>query len=143
MIRTQATAGVRAPSGGAARTGPVLPPALMSLLLRWVASAVALLLVAYLVPGIGVDGVGTAFVAALALGLINATIKPVLKLLSLPIRLLTLGLFTLVINAFLFAVAAWVVPGFSAVGVGAVFVGAIAYGLLTWAITGLIGAGRD
>ena len=112
----------------------------MSLLLRWVASAVALLLVAALVPGVGVDGVGAAFVAALALGLINATIKPVVKLLSLPVRVLTLGLFTLVINAALFALAALLVPGFRTDGVGAVFVGAIAYGLLTWAIGSVIGA---
>ena len=115
----------------------------MSLLLRWAASAAALLLVAYLVPGVGVDGIGVAFVAALALGLINATIKPVVKLLSLPIRLLTLGLFTLVINAALFALAALLVPGFRTESVGAVFVGAIAYGLLTWAIGSLIGARRD
>ena len=114
----------------------------MSLLLRWVASAVALLVVASLVPGIGLDGVGPAFVAPLVLGLINATIKPVVKLLSLPIRLLTLGLFTLVINAALFALAAWLVPGFSADGVGAVFVGAIAYGLLTWVIGSVVGAKR-
>ena len=115
----------------------------MSLLLRWVASAVALLLVAFLVPGIVLDGVGAAFVAALVLGLINATIKPVVKLLTLPIRLLTLGLFTLVINAVLFALAAWLVPGFSATGIGAVFVGALAYGLLTWAIGSVIGARKD
>lgn len=115
----------------------------MSLLLRWVASAAALLLVAYFVPGIGLDGVGAAFVAALVLGLINATIKPVLKLLTLPIRLLTLGLFTLVINAVLFALAAWLVPGFSADGVGAVFVGALAYGLLASLIGAVLGADRD
>ena len=115
----------------------------MSLLLRWVAGAVALLLVAFLVPGIVLDGVGAAFVAALVLGLINATIKPVVKLFTLPIRLLTLGLFTLVINAVLFALAAWLVPGFDADGVSAVFLGALAYGLLTWAIGGLIGTKKD
>ncbi|MDT0632255.1 phage holin family protein [Rubrivirga sp. S365] len=111
----------------------------MSLLLRWVASAAALLLVATLVPGVQLDGIGAALVAAVVLGLINATIKPVLKLLSLPIRLLTLGLFTLVINAALFALAAWLVPGFGADGFGSVFIGAIVYGLLTWAIAGLLG----
>ena len=115
----------------------------MSLLLRWVASAAALLLVAYLVPGIGLDGIGTAFVAALVLGLVNATIKPVLKLLTFPLQVLTLGLFTLVINAVLFALAAWLVPGFSASGFGAVFVGALAYGLIAWAIGAVVGANRE
>lgn len=115
----------------------------MSLLLRWVASAAALLLVAYLIPGITLDGIGTAFVAALVLGLINATIKPILKLLTLPLRVLTLGLFTLVINAVLFALAAWLVSGFGATGLGSIFLGALAYGLLASIIGAVLGADRD
>lgn len=112
----------------------------MTLLLRWLASAAALLLVTQLVPGIVVTGWGTAFVAALMLGLVNGVLKPVLKLLSLPIRLLTLGLFSLVINAVLFGLAAYLVPGFEVEGIGAVFLGAIAYGLLGWLIQSLLGS---
>ena len=111
----------------------------MSLLLRWLASVGALLLVAAFVPGIVIDDVPTAFVAALALGVVNGVLGPVLRLLSFPIRLLTLGLFSLVINAALFALAAYLVPGFRVETVGAVFVGAIAYGLLAWLVQSLFG----
>lgn len=106
----------------------------MRLLLRWVASAAALLLVAYFVPGLTIVDIPTAFVAALVLGVVNGVLGPVLRLLSFPIRLLTLGLFSLVINAVLFALAAYLVPGFEVDGVGAVFIGAIAYGLASWAL---------
>lgn len=111
----------------------------MSLLLRWLASVGALLLVASFVPGIILEDVPTAFVAALVLGVVNGVLGPVLRLLSFPIRLLTLGLFSLVINAALFALAAYLVPGFGVESVGAVFVGAIAYGLLAWLIQSLFG----
>jgi putative membrane protein len=111
----------------------------MSLLLRWLASVGALLLVAAFVPGIVIDDVPTAFVAALVLGVVNGVLGPVVRLLALPIRLLTLGLFSLVINAALFALAALLVPGFRAEGVVAAFVGALAYGLLAGLIQGLFG----
>lgn len=111
----------------------------MSLLFRWLASVGALLLVASFVPGIVIADVPTAFVAALVLGVVNGVLGPILRLLSFPIRLLTLGLFSLVINAVLFALAAYLVPGFEAQSVGAVFVGAIAYGLLAWLIQTLFG----
>lgn len=111
----------------------------MNLLFRWIASAAALLLVTYLVPGIVVADIPTAFLAALVLGVVNGVLGPILRLLSLPIRLLTLGLFSLVINAVLFALAAYLVPGFEVDGVGAVFVGAIAYGLLSWLVQSVFG----
>ena len=113
---------------------------MLKAILRWLASAAALLLVAALVPGLSVDSFTTALLAAVVLGLVNGVLGPVLRLLSLPIRLLTLGLFSLVINAALFALAAYLVPGFEADGLGAVFVGAIAYGLLSWLIQGLLGS---
>ena len=114
----------------------------MKLLLRWVASALALLLVAYVLSGIEIASWQTAFVAALVLGLINATIGPIAKLLTTPIRWLTLGLFTLVINAVLFALAAYLVDGFDADGPVAVFLGALLYGLAASILGSLIGANK-
>ena len=112
----------------------------MKLLLRWLASAAALLLVASLVPGITVTSFGTALVAAVVIGLVNGVLGPVLRFFSIPLRILTLGLFSLVINAALFGLAAYLVPGFGVTGVGAVFIGAIAYGVLSWVIQGVVGA---
>ena len=88
----------------------------MRLLLRWLVSAVALMLVAYYVPGIGVASLNTALVAALLLGLINALIRPIILVLTLPVNILTLGLFTLIINALLFWAVATIVKGFSVAG---------------------------
>ena len=115
----------------------------MKTILRWVASAAALLLVAYLVPGIAVDSFVTALFAAVVLGLVNGLLGPVLRFFSIPLRVLTLGLFSLVINAALFALAAYLVPGFDADGFGAVFIGAIAYGVLSWIVQGLLGSKKD
>ncbi|MEL6615910.1 MAG: phage holin family protein [Bacteroidota bacterium] len=112
----------------------------MKLLLRWAASAIALLLVAHLVPGISIESWGVAFVAALVLGLINAVIRPAVKLLTTPIRWLTLGLFTLVINAVLFYFAATLVDGFDASGAGDVFIGALLYGIAASVLQSLFGA---
>ena len=112
----------------------------MKLLLRWVASALALLLVAYLLTGIEVASWQVAFIAALVLGLVNATIGAVVKLITTPIRWLTLGLFTLVINAVMFALAAYLVDGFDAEGALTILLGSLLYGLLASIIGGVIGA---
>ena len=114
----------------------------MKLLLRWAASAAALLAVAYLVPGVVVDGIGTAFFAALVIGLVNATIGAVVRLLSTPVRWLTLGLFTLVINAAMFWLAAAFVDGFDADGALTALVASVLYGLLAGLIGGMLGAGK-
>ncbi|MEM0964389.1 MAG: phage holin family protein, partial [Bacteroidota bacterium] len=114
----------------------------MKLLLRWVASAAALLAVAYLIPAVQVESIGTAFVAALVVGLVNATIGAVVKLITTPIRWLTLGLFTLAINAVMFWLATELVDGFSADGALTVLVASLLYGLLAGLIGGLLGANR-
>ncbi len=103
-------------------------------LLRWILSAGALLLVARFVPGITVASFEVAVLSAVVLALVNGVIGPVLRLLSFPITLLTLGLFALVINAVLFGVGAWLIDGFEVAGPTALFVGAIAYGVLTWLV---------
>lgn len=111
----------------------------MKLLLRWAASAAALFAVTYFVPGITVAPWTTLFVAALAIGLVNALIGPVVRLLALPVRVLTLGLFSLVINAALFGLAAWFVDGFEIDTLTALAIGSVAYGLAAWLIQSVLG----
>lgn len=82
------------------------------LVIRWVISAVAILLTAFIVPGIEIQGFGAALVGALVLGIVNAFIRPLIILFSLPITILTLGLFTLVINGFMLSIVASVITGF-------------------------------
>ncbi len=82
------------------------------LILYWVLSALVLLLVAHLVPGFTISGIGSALVAVIVIGLLNATLGLILKILAFPITLLTLGLFLFVINAFVLKVAAAIMPGF-------------------------------
>ena len=88
----------------------------MSFLIQWVVSGAAIIITAYLLPGVTVEGFLAALVTALILGLINAIIRPILILLTLPLNILTLGLFTLVINALLIMLAATIVPGFAVQG---------------------------
>jgi putative membrane protein len=84
----------------------------MKLLISWLINTAALVITAFIIDGIKITNVSTAFIAALVLGLINTFIKPILIFLTLPINLITLGLFTLVINALMLMLAARVVPGF-------------------------------
>ena len=88
----------------------------MGFLLQWLVSGLAIIITAYLLPGVALTGFLAALVTALILGLINAIIRPVLILLTLPLNILTLGLFTLVINALLVMLAAAIVPGFAVRG---------------------------
>jgi putative membrane protein len=101
------------------------------LLARWIVNAAALMLVAYLYPGVHVGSFVAALIAALVLGLVNAVIRPLLVILTLPVTLLTLGLFLFVINALCFWLVAEVVHGFSVEGFGAALVGSILYSLIT------------
>lgn len=98
------------------------------MLLRWLFSALALLLVAYFVPGFQVDSFWWALVVALVLGLVNATIRPVLLLLTLPINILTLGLFTFVINALMIMLVSTLLEGFQV----ADFTTALIAALILW-----------
>ncbi len=84
----------------------------MHILINWFVTTVAILIAAYLLPGIAIKGLAAAIVAALVLGLINAVIKPVLIILTLPLNILTLGLFTFVLNALLVLLTSAIVPGF-------------------------------
>src|SRR3989344_2131725 len=88
----------------------------MSIFVNWVVSALAILVAAYLLPGVQVQSLTAALVAAVVLGVINAFIKPVLLIFTLPINILTLGLFTFVINALVIILTANLVPGFKVDG---------------------------
>ena len=109
----------------------------MRLLLLWILNAVALLAVTWLLPTIQISGFGTALVAALVLGFINTLVRPVLALLTLPITLLTLGIFYLVLNGLLFWLASAMLPGFDIEGFWSAVFGAILYGLIAWALCSL------
>lgn len=85
----------------------------MNLIYLWLLTSIAIIIAAYLVPGVTVSGFGTALVAALVLGIINVSVKPLLIILTLPINILTLGLFTFVINAFVIELTSFFVPGFA------------------------------
>lgn len=107
----------------------------MYLLVRWFISAATLLLVAYLVPGFHVSGWYAAFIAALVLGLVNALIRPILLILTLPVNILTLGLFTLVVNAFMLWLVSTVVKGFEISGFAPAFWGALVLWLIGWLVS--------
>jgi len=110
----------------------------MTLILVWILNAVALLVVAYLLPGITVASFGSALVAALVLGLLNMLVKPVLVLLTLPITIVTLGLFLIVLNALLFWFVGSVLRGFQVNGFWWAVAGAILYSLISGLLSRLI-----
>jgi len=99
----------------------------MKTLVRWLLLASALLLVAYLYPGVSVTSFGSAMIAAFVIGIFNTLLRPLLVLLTLPVTLLTLGLFLFVINALMFWAAANVLDGFSVAGFTAALIGSLIY----------------
>ena len=104
---------------------------MITLLARWIVNAAALMAVAYLNPGVKVDDLTTALIAALVLGLVNAIVRPILVILTLPATILTLGLFLFVINAFCFWFVAEAVRGFRVEGAVAALVGSLLYSIIT------------
>lgn len=110
----------------------------MTLLLVWLLNAVALLIVAYILPGISVASFGSALVAALVLGLLNTLVKPVLVLLTLPITIVTLGLFLLVLNALIFWFAGSVLKGFQVNGFWWAMLGALVYTIVSGLLSRLL-----
>jgi putative membrane protein len=101
----------------------------MKLIVRWLLLAAALLLVAYVYPGVAIKSFGAAMIAAFVLGLLNTFVRPLLVLLTLPVTLLTLGLFLFVINALMFWAAASLLDGFNVSGFGAALIGSLIYSL--------------
>ena len=103
----------------------------MALIIRWFLNALALMLVAYLYSGVQVAGIVEALIAALVLGLVNALIRPILVVLTLPVTILTLGLFIFVINAFLFWYVAEIVKGFTVSGFMGALIGSVMFSVIT------------
>ena len=101
----------------------------MKIIVRWLLLAAALLLVAYLYPGVTIKSFGSAMIAAFVLGLFNTLLRPILVLLTLPVTVITLGLFLFVINALMFYFAASVLDGLHVAGFGAALVGSLLYSL--------------
>ncbi len=110
----------------------------MRILVVWLINALALFLLPYVFPWVTVDSMGAALIAALVLGLVNALIRPVLFLLTLPVTILTLGLFILVINGLLFWWVGSFLEGFRVAGFWSGVFGAIVYSLITWAIAAIV-----
>ena len=104
----------------------------MRFLLHFLIIALALWVTAEILPGVAVTSWQTLAIAAIVLGLINALVRPVLVLLTLPITVLTLGLFYLIVNGFSFLIAAWLVPGFSVNGFWWAVLGALVVSLISW-----------
>jgi putative membrane protein len=102
------------------------------LLLTWMLNALALFIVMKLVPGIQIDRFSDLLVATLVIGLLNAFLRPLVILLTLPVNILTLGLFTLVINGVMFYLAAHLVSGFHVTGFGAAFLAALLFSLFSF-----------
>jgi putative membrane protein len=105
-------------------------PAMMKLLAKWLLSAAALLFVAYIYSGVEVKTFTAALVAALVLGLLNSIVRPILVVLTLPVTVVTLGLFLFVINALMFWAAASLLDGFQVRGFVAALIGSLIYSVI-------------
>ncbi len=115
----------------------------MGFLLRLAANTLAILIVAWMLDGITVRDTLTGVIAGLVLALVNAVVKPILVILTLPLTILTLGLFYFIVNAICLAIAAALVPGFEVDGILTTIVGALLIGLFAWIINGLLGSSSD
>jgi putative membrane protein len=102
----------------------------MKLIVKWLLAACALLLVAYIYPGVQLQGYGAALIAAAVIGLFNVLLRPVLVVLTLPVTIITLGLFLFVINALLFWAASGLLQGFAVNGFWAAMLGSVIYSVL-------------
>jgi len=107
---------------------------MVGFIVHWFVLAVALGVAAYLVPGVGVSSWQALAIGALILGFVNAIVRPILVILTLPITILTLGLFYLIVNAAAFGLAAALVPGFSIASLGSAILGALVVSIVSWFI---------
>jgi putative membrane protein len=110
----------------------------MRLVLTWLINAAALFAVPYLMHSVDVTSIGAALVAALLLGLVNTLIRPLLLLLTLPVTVLTLGIFIFVINGLMFWLVAQLVDGFHVDNFGSAIFGALLYSVISWALSTLL-----
>lgn len=114
----------------------------MHLIIRWLLNTLALFVVVTLVPGFHSNSIVTLAIAALVLGLLNAIVRPILFVLTLPITVVTLGLFLLILNAIMIELTAWLVPGFRIDSFLAAIMGALVLAIVSW-VTSRIGSRRE
>ena len=112
-------------------------------ILHWLVTAIALGVASRLVPGVRVESGSVLVIAALVLGFVNAVVRPLLVLLTLPLTILTLGLFYLVVNGIAFALAAWLVPGFQVASMGSAVGGALVVAIVSWVVSWLMRAAQE
>lgn len=110
----------------------------MRLILTWLISAIAIFLSAWLAPGATISSFGAALLVAIVLGAVNSFIRPAVLFLTLPINILTMGLFTLIVNTAMVSFVAFIMPGFSLAGFWTAFIFAIILSAVTWLIEGLL-----
>lgn len=115
----------------------------MRLIVTWLINAAALMALPYLMQSVTVSSLGTALIAALALGLVNTLVRPVLVLLTLPVTLVSMGLFLLVLNALLFWLVSHWISGFAVAGFWSAFLAAILYSIISWALSTLLLSNKD
>jgi len=113
-------------------------PVVFWLLIKWLCLTAAIMLTAYLIGGIHVAGFAHALGTAAVLGVLNVSLRPFLFILTLPITVLTLGLFTFVLNALMLKIASFLIPGFSVIGFWAAVFGALVISLVNWLLNALI-----
>jgi putative membrane protein len=113
---------------------------MLGFLLRLAISAFGLWVAAAIVPGMAFDGKGSLILAAFLLGFVNAFVRPLLVILTLPLTILTLGLFLLVVNGLMLMLVAWMLPGFALAGFWTAVLGAIVSALAAWFASSLIGS---
>jgi putative membrane protein len=110
-----------------------------SILVRWVVMTIAVLIAASIIPGFRIESPLTAFIAAVLLSLLNAFVRPILIVLTLPINILTLGLFILIINGLLIGLVAWLLPDLQLSGFGAAFLGALVISVVSTLLNLMVG----
>ncbi len=110
----------------------------MGILIRWIILTIAIIAASYLLEGIHISGFFSAFFAAAALGILNALFRPILLILTLPINVLTLGLFTFVINALMLKMASGVIPGFEVHGFWTAVIGSLIISVISWLLKSFI-----
>ena len=114
----------------------------MHLIIRWLLNTLALFIVVTVVPGFHYNSIATLAIAALVLGLLNAIVRPILFVLTLPITVVTLGLFLLILNGIMIELTAWLVPGFRIESFFAAIIGALVLTIVSW-VTSRIGSRRE
>lgn len=110
----------------------------MGILIRWVILTASIIIASYLLEGIHISGFFSAFFAAAALGILNALFRPILLILTLPINVLTLGLFTFIINALMLKMASGIIPGFEVYGFWTAVIGSLIISVISWLLNSFI-----